>query len=187
MNLVQRIPGGLISKATETFSIDNEPYTTFNRQIYSFEETPSCRIDIYMDHMKANQKGEKVMEEITGSNDDMVKVKQWMLCRFGGMDDTPDIDEFNRIQEAEYVPCSKRGMCPFEGKGCCTVEVSKDVFLSKAELAVTKLIEDQDKIIADKLCISTQTVKTHIQNIRKKLNKNSRTGVAVWAVVKGII
>lgn len=187
MNLLERIPGGLIGKATETFAVNDEPYTIYGGKIYQFDTTPKSRIELYKDHMKENQKGEKAMEAITGSKDDFVKTKQWMLCRFGGMDNTPDIDEYNVIQEAEYVPCPKRGSCPFEGIGCCTVEVSRGVFLSKAELAVIRLVNLPDKNIADTLFISTETVKNHIQNIRKKINAPSKIEVAIWAVIKGII
>lgn len=187
MNLPQRMPGGLIGKGTETFAVGSEPYTIFGGITYPFDTTPKSRINIYVNHMRSNPKGERVMEEMTGSYNDTTKVKQWMLCRFGGMDNTPDIDENNRIQEAEYVPCSKRGVCPFEGKGCCTVEVSKNIFLSKAEMAVIRLIRLSDKMIANELFISNETVKTHIQNIRKKISAPSKLDVVYWAAIKGII
>ena len=188
MTVVERIPAGLFGKGTETFAINNEPYTAFNGRINPFETTHRSRIEIYKNHMKANPVGEKAMEELTGSSDDEVKVKQWMLCRFGGMDDTPDIDDNNAIQEAEYVPCPKRGgMCEHEGKGCCTVEVNTGVFLSRAELAVTRLVANPYKIIADELFISIDTVKTHIQNIRKKTNTHSIVELVYWASIKGII
>lgn len=188
MNVMQRIPAGLIGKGTETFAIGNEPYTIYNGHPYLFDQTPRSRIELYKNHMKANPQGEKVMESITRSKDDYVKVKQWMLCRFGGIDDTPDINEFDQIQEAEYVPCPKRGgLCPFEGKGCCTVEVSKGLFLSKAELAVIRLINLPDKLIASELFISTETVKNHITNSRKKIGLKSSKELVHWATIKGII
>lgn len=187
MNSSQRIPGGLIGKGTETFALNNEPYTIYGGQTYPFDSTPKSRIVLYKEHMKRNPKGEKAMESITNSKDLMVKTKQWMLCRFGGMDNTPDIDENNQIQEAEYVPCSKRGSCKFEGIGCCTVEVSKGIFLSKAELAVVKLSFLPDKLIAASLFISTETVKNHITNSRKKIGLNSSKELVHWATIKGII
>lgn len=187
MQTLLRIPSGLIGEGTETFALNQEPYTIFGGMTYTYSTTPRCRIILYNNNMKANPSGEKAMEAITGSTDDEVKVKQWMMCRFGGIDDTPDIDENNQIQEAEYVPCSKRGTCEFEGVGCCTIEVSKGLFLSKAEMAVMRLILLPDKLIADELYLSTETIKTHIQNIRRKTNKDSKLELAVWATIKGII
>lgn len=187
MNSVERRTAGLIGGGTETFTFDNEPFTTYRSVTRPFETTPKCRINIYHRHMKRHPEGEEAMEGITRSKDDRVKVKQWMMCRFGGMDNTPDIDENNVIQEAEYVPCSKRGTCPFEGVGCVTVEVSAGVFLSKAELAVVRLCYLPDKLIADRLFISTETVKNHNANSRKKIGLASSKELVWWATVKGII
>jgi len=187
MTVIERLPAGLFGKGTESFNIENEPYTSFRGTVTDFENTPECRIELYTSHMKSDPRGEKAMEKMTGSKNDRVKVRQWMMCRFGGLDNTPDIDGDDRIQEAEYVPCSKRGTCPFEGAGCCTVEVYKGVFLSKAELAVARLLLDQDKIIADRLHISPETVKTHMINIRRKTGSLSRAQLVHWATNKGII
>lgn len=182
-----RIPSGLIGKGTESFTLNQEPYTIFGGQTYCFPTTPSCRVSLYADHMRANPKGERAMEKMTGSKDLMVKTKQWMMCRFGGMDNTPDIDENNNIQAAEYVPCSKRGTCPFEGEGCSTIEVAEGVFLSKAELAVVRLCNHPEKIIADILFISTETVKNHIANSKKKAGIPSSKELVHWATINGII
>lgn len=188
MNLITRLPAGLYSKGTETVTINNEPRTTFRGMPYSFKDTPRCRIDLYKAHMKQHPVGEKAMEDITRSKDDEVKVKQWMMCRFGGFDNTPDIDENDNIQEAEYVPCPKRGgLCAYEGKGCCTVEVAKGVFLSKAELSVVRFSYLPDKLIADQLFISTETVKNHLTNSRNKIGLGSTKELVWWASIKGII
>lgn len=187
MNSVERRTAGMIGRGTETFTFEDQPYTRYKSITYPYETTPSSRKAIYKAHMKAHPVGEKAMEGITGSTDDDVKLKQWMMCWFGGMDDTPDIDENDVVQEAEYVPCEKRGICKFEGIGCCTVEVSHGVFLSKAELAVVRLCFLPDKLIADELGISTETVKNQNASSRKKIGLNSSKELVWWAAIKGII
>lgn len=64
---------------------------------------------------------------------------------------------------------------------------TKKPILSKSELAVVKLIYLPNKVIADILFISVETVKTHIQNIRKKIQCPSKLDVALWAVKNGLI
>ncbi len=60
----------------------------------------------------------------------------------------------------------------------------KSTFLSRREeeilLMVAEGVTNED--IADKLCISRHTVKTHIYNIFKKINATSRFQAALWAV-----
>lgn len=186
MKSLSRIPSGLIGKGTETVRINDEPYTIFKGKIHCFPTTPECRISLYRDHMQQHPEGERAMEKITGSKDILVKTKQWMLCRFGGMDDTPDISEQNIIQEAEYVPCPKRDTCPYKGIGCKKNVSINGVTLSKSELAVLKFIRLHDKEIADALFLSTETIKTHIQNILRRLDC-SRSDLIHWATIKGII
>lgn len=187
MNSVERRTAGMIGRGTETFALGEEPFTTYRAVTYPFSTTPKSRIVLYSEHMQSNPRGEKAMELITGSKDIVAKTRQWMLCRFGGLDDTADINENNKIQEAEYVPCSKRGICPFEGEGCCTIEVTHGVFLGKAELAVVRLCFLPDKLIADQLFISTETVKNHMTNSRKKIGLKSGKELVRWATIKGII
>ena len=46
---------------------------------------------------------------------------------------------------------------------------------------------DTDAEIAEALCISVRTVKTHIQNMRSKTGFRNRTQLAVRAAVAGLV
>jgi DNA-binding CsgD family transcriptional regulator len=61
--------------------------------------------------------------------------------------------------------------------------------LTQREIEVAKLLVDglHDKEIADKLCISWQTVKNYVYAIKTKLGANSRTGAALGAVRNGYV
>jgi DNA-binding NarL/FixJ family response regulator len=43
-----------------------------------------------------------------------------------------------------------------------------------------------NKDIADELCISERTARTHVSNILTKLGMTSRTQAALWAVGEGL-
>ena len=66
---------------------------------------------------------------------------------------------------------------------------SDDERLSQRELEVLSLIAAgmSNQVIADKLTISAETVKTHISHLMKKLAVRDRTHAAVKAVRKGLI
>lgn len=60
--------------------------------------------------------------------------------------------------------------------------------LSDREIDVLRLIAAgmSNAAIADSLCISVSTVKTHVRHILDKLNVSDRTGAALWAVRNNI-
>ena len=61
--------------------------------------------------------------------------------------------------------------------------------LSKRELEVLQLIAEgcTNQDIADRLILSPTTIKTHVQNILRKLDVSDRTQAAVYAVRRGLI
>ncbi|WP_316851208.1 response regulator transcription factor [Pedobacter agri] len=180
-----RLIAGLVDKAVEFFVHKNEVYCLHDGQRYSFEEIPQWIIDIVeMDMLKYPEalKALALWENL--ENDE--HIRQYIICRFGGIDDEPDIDVKGNVHEAEYFDCGLRGTCRHEGKLCTAFKVEHG-YLSKSELAVLKLISLQDKAIADKLCISPETVHTHTQNIRIKTGLKSKVELAIFAQKKGII
>jgi DNA-binding NarL/FixJ family response regulator len=64
-----------------------------------------------------------------------------------------------------------------------------DDFLTEREVAVLKCVAagQSNKIIADALAISEETVKTHMRSILSKLSANDRTHAVTIALRRGII
>jgi len=183
----QTIPAGLIDNQVEIFSINSAPYTVYKMQVFSFDRTPKHIINKLIDNMKSNPTGESSMARLTGSDDDIVKVKQWMICRFGRLDETPDIDFKGEIQDNEYVPCPLRGECKEEGKGCCLLHVNAETVITKSEMNVLKEVLLPEKLIAEKLFKSPETIRRHMQTIRTKTRKANKAELVSWAKDHGVI
>ena len=85
--------------------------------------------------------------------------------------------------EAEVTASVSRLVDGLEGKGNQTEE------LSSREIEVLRLIAEGkiNKEIADKLCISVNTVITHRKNISSKLNIKSAQGLSLYALMNGLI
>jgi len=63
------------------------------------------------------------------------------------------------------------------------VAIEEKTALTSREIEILSLISmgSNNEEIADKMCISTNTVKTHLYNIFKKINVENRLQAALWA------
>lgn len=113
-------------------------------------------------------------------------MKQYIMCRFGGLDDEADISADGKVLHAEYVSCRLRGSCKYEGKLCLSLKADYGI-ISPAEIAVLKISNQPIKIIADTLCITEETVKSHLKSIKEKTGMQDKLQVAVYAHKKGLI
>jgi DNA-binding NarL/FixJ family response regulator len=68
-------------------------------------------------------------------------------------------------------------------------EHATDSSLTSREIDVLRLIAggNSNKIVADKLSVSEDTVKMHVKNILSKLNANDRTHAVTIALKRGIL
>jgi len=180
-----RLIAGLVDKAVEFFVHKYEVYCLHDGRRYSFDEIPAWIIEIVEKDMLDHPDALKALAQWENLGPEQY-VRQYIICRFGGIDDEPDIDEKGIVHEAEYFDCGLRGICKYEGKLCTSFKVSNG-YLTKIELSVLKLISMPDKLIAEKLGISIETVITHQQNIRTKTGSKSKVELAIFAQKKGII
>lgn len=187
--IANRVPGGLHGKTTEFYSVmqNNEVFSEvlFNGMRYSFNDAPNCRKDILRNRLEEKPEAKKAYISMVG-NDESKVLEQMSICMFGLLNDDPDIDENGKLSEPEFVPCHKRGNCDYEGIGCSSLTVN-GIFLSKSETAVFLLCYMPDKLIADQLFLSVQTVKKHFQNIRKKTGFNDKLEMVHFASTKKLI
>lgn len=174
----------LVSNCVEFFFHKNEVYCLHNGVRYNYEKIPAWIIEIIEKDMVSNPEAIKALatwENLTIEN----YIRQYITCRFGGNDDLVDIEEDGTINYTEFFECGLRGQCNYEGKLCTSIRVANG-HISKTEISVLKLINLPDKLIADKLNISQETVVTHQQNIRNKTGCRSKVELAIFAQKKGI-
>ncbi|TCV17096.1 regulatory LuxR family protein [Sphingobacterium alimentarium] len=182
----QKIYAGMIDKGAEIWEdFDTKIlWCSHNKRQYKWPFFPKKVIDL-------------VKQDMLNNPDKIIYLNQWpnlrredriyryMLCNFGGLDDKPDFDKHGNVSRSEYYDCGLRGKCQFEGKLCCSIKVSNG-YLSKSEIEVLKLIRLPDKLIADTLHRSPETISTHLQNIREKTGESDKVNLALFALSIGI-
>ncbi|MDQ7947669.1 MAG: helix-turn-helix transcriptional regulator [Pedobacter sp.] len=180
-----RIPGGLI-RGGEFLQLNNRPHYITAGAMVGFWETPENILNKLRDQMNSMPVVKAAMEHLVGGDED-VQLEQFAMCRYGALNNDPDVDDQGNLSHAEYVPCIKRGSCKVEGVGCSSIMVREGIFLTKAETEVFKLVLWPDRIIAVTLGLSELTVKTHWKNIRTKMDLQSKLQIVHWSTQRGII
>ncbi|WP_153846342.1 MULTISPECIES: helix-turn-helix transcriptional regulator [Sphingobacterium] len=182
----QRIIGGMIDKTVEIFE-DIETrilYCSHDMRQTMWPNFPSNVMEMIKQDMLNNPKKLEHLAKWPNLRQDQ-QIKQYTLCNFGGLDDSPDFDEDGTVHRSEFYDCGRRGVCKFEGKICDSIQV-KNGYLTKAELEVLRYIRLPDKSIAEKLNRSPETISTHLQNIREKTGQSDKLNLALFAAAKGI-
>lgn len=193
--LNQRLPAGLIDKGAEFyFNPDTKDIECLHAgKRLTYDQVPEHLLEIVSEDMA---KHPEAIIGIQGMNiyDSDEQLKQYIFCRFGGFDNDADINEEGIIEYTEYFDCGKRGICKFEGKVCATIKVGVDsdgnnVTLTKRELEVLKLVAQGklDKEIAEILCMSEETVRSHNKSIRSKGGFSRKHDMTAFAVSKNLI
>jgi len=185
LRLTRRPFAGMIDKGADFFMVDGVLYCSHDFKIHTWPNFPHHLIEIVREDM---MKHPDAMKSLAGWENLLPDeyVWQYIVCRFGGLDDEPDINESGEVHHTEYVDCKLRGQCKYEGKLCCSLK-AQDGVISPAEMAVLRLSNQPIKIIADKLFISEDTVKSHLKSIKDKTGMPDKTEVAIYAHKKGLI
>lgn len=183
----QNIPPGLEDKGVEFYVFDNDIKCLHDGIKYSWGEFPESILTLIQEDMIKHPEAIKALVSW-----DLVQteemMRQYIICRFGGFDNEPDIDAHGNIDYTEYFDCGRRGNCAQEGKLCSTIKAPNG-HLTKQELKVLKLVASgyMNKEIAAALFIQEDTVSSHNQNIQAKLGVADKLGMSAWAVRKNII
>jgi len=183
----QSLPAGLEDKGVEFYVYNNDIKCLHAGKTYQWSEIPDWILERVAVDMLQNQDALKALVawDLTGREE---MLKQYIICRFGGFDEDPDIDSKGNIDHTEYFDCGRRGSCSHEGKLCATIQVANG-YLTKQEVKILRLVAKgkMNKEIADQLSISEDTVSSHNQNIQQKLGVSSKIEMAAFATRKNII
>lgn len=163
MTIIQnQIVNVLLTKGVEFVAIAEYKLEAFHdRKILSFNELPNFAYD--------------TIKKLMGGNPTKKEMEVFAFNRWGGFDDVVDIAECGMPSDPEFV------------QGYSKSYHSNGISISEAQLRVLINIPTEDKIIADKLCLSKHTVARHCNVLYSQLDGNNRTEIAISATKKGII
>ena len=126
----------------------------------------------------------KAMEK-AGIHDPIRQLEIYAGCVFGAFDAEPDF-VCGRRTGFEFTPCNLRGSgeCPL-GEIICDKGkfIMKERVLTRRQVEIlSKIREDTSEVeMAQRLFISVNTAKRHMQNLRDELQARSKVGLALFA------
>lgn len=111
-------------------------------------------------------------------------ISRFIRCNLSNLDHVPDISP-GGIFNLESVACPLRGECPRDGIIC---RPSFDHRMTPAELRVMELLYRglSDNDMADTLCLSVLTIRTHIRNALTRLGLHSRSEFLKYAALNDL-
>jgi len=181
-----KIPAGIKDLDFEFYDNDGEVFFMQNKQVLRFEDVDVDYMTLLRDDLELHPKALRAMEEC-GIATPNAQNKKWAVCNFGNFDNKADLTRDGVIIH-EHVRCQYRGSCKHEGIICLPVEAPNGQ-ITPRELQIIKLFPNDlpDKIIADNLGMSLNTMNVHRSNIERKIGCHSKAGIVAFAYQKNLI
>ena len=122
--------------------------------------------------------------QLTATLYDIYNNEEW-LCQHAEVEDqifTPAIKRLERLTRQDDVSKNISAMV-FKGG-----QDNSDTLSDREKDVIIGVVQGlQNKEIADRLCISVNTVITHRRNIARKLQIHSPAGLTIYAIVNGLV
>jgi DNA-binding CsgD family transcriptional regulator len=181
-----KIPAGIADLNYEFYEKNGEVYFLQNGQEHEFKDIGFDFHTMIREDLENHPRALRAMEEC-GIDTYESQNKRWAICNFGDFDNHADLTRDGVIVH-EHVKCPYRGSCKFEGVICVAVKAPFGT-ITPRELQIIKLIAIDllDKMIADKLSMSINTMNVHRANIERKIGCHSKAGIAAFAYQKNLI
>lgn len=179
-----KIPAGIVDRDFEFFQHKGELMVLHNGTMKSFDRLPA-KLKFHLQGMLDDNPDANLALDCMGIQEPFERLRQFILCRFGSFDLVADVTEGGHMHP-EFTKCDKRGRCFYEGILCLPIAKTK---LSSRELQVIHLLTEDlpYKLIADRMGITTNTVRTHMQNIQAKIGVHSHRAILQWAYEHDLI
>lgn len=183
---VTLFPAGLNDVSFEIYKRANVIYALNNGRTLLYSEFPIALLKLIDSLIEARPKSKRALDQMGLVSPDERRIV-FISCNLANFDFTADVSACLTKIATEYVECSLRGKCSYEGKLCSPVAVV-DGNLSMRELRIMGMIRNGlfDKEIADALCISLETVKTTKRNTQRKLRVERKAGISNAAAIMQI-
>ena len=166
--------------------LDGRPMNDYNVETFSknHEQTDKILRELKLMIIKYLPADALHNNQLTATLYDIYNNEEW-LCQHAEVEDhifTPAIKRLERLTRQDDVSKNISAMV-FKGG-----QDNSDTLSDREKDVIIGVVQGlQNKEIADRLCISVNTVITHRRNIARKLQIHSPAGLTIYAIVNGLV
>ena len=176
---IPNLPAGLESGSFEGFRTEKyRANCVYNCILTDYIDSPLFIREAIQVELIRDKKAFQFLLSEGLSGDEMEEA--FFSCRYGNYDSIPDY--INGKLTPDCPNCGIEETCKGFNVVCKIPPLHNNLMLTARELQIVKLVTKGlfDKEIADSLDSSVNTVRTHLERIRKKMEVNSRIEIAKW-------
>ena len=177
---------GMINASTEFFIEDETLFVIQNKKIEPFSKLSASTIVLLEEEIEKASDVKKALFSLHPFSAEK-RLKQFVSCRFGGLDFQADVKE-GKLQEGEFWDCSKRGNCVHEGV-LCKLPFFKNNVLTPKDIQLMKLIATNktNEAIADEMNLPMGSFHKCKWQLYKKLEAQTKHEVVLAGVILNVI
>lgn len=185
MTTTSKLLPGMVNNSVEFFVQAGELKFIHSGTVNGITDLPFSVIQILEETIRKD-KAVKAELHKWHPNSKYKRLEQFITCRFGGLDHTPDISN-GKVQDGEYWDCPLRGQCASEGI-LCKLPVHEGKRLTNLEVKIMQLsaTDKTNEVIADELGLAFGT----FHKIKKGIHAvfgQTKQQIALWASYHNLI
>jgi len=112
------------------------------------------------------------------------RITKFYDCNYSRYDGNADVTLSGTLGSREFVPCTYREICPYEGLLC---KFPKGLTKREAQVARRVALSLSDEEMCSTLFISQHTLRNHKNKIEYKIGQKGKVAIGVWASKNGLI
>jgi len=177
---------GMSGTGIEFFTVEGEVKALSNGQVKDFTQLPFATIQLLDEAINEDYDARLALLE-WHPNSKYDRLQQFASCRFGGLDFKAYIQN-HILQKGEYLNCSVRATCVFNGK-ICNKPMFKEVELTPADVTLMQLTSTSltNETIAEEMQLAFGTFHKLKKQLYAKLGVQTKQEVALIANYLNII
>ena len=176
---------GMLNSSVEFFAVESEMKFMTNSQVKCISQMPQDLKELCDAEIEKDAEVSVALLKWHPASKSKRR-KQFLICRYGGLDFSADIDN-NQFLKGDYWDCPSRGTCPFNGVICQDPRYN-NVSLMPIDVSLMKALSTNltNEAIADQLNLALGSFHKYKKQLYAKLGVHVQTKQDVALIAKSL-